>query len=136
MLQENYLALDIGAKRIGVALGSVIPFGKGVVEAGDQEAVLNELRKIITQNHITTIVVGVPRVKSGDVTQSQQLALDWIAKLEQIFELPVETVDESYSSLEAEDQLKSEKVDIKTEKWRIDERAAELILAQYLNEKK
>src|SRR6266511_3690903 len=116
MLQENYLALDIGAKRIGVAVGSVVPFGKGVVEADNQESTLDQLQKIIEENHITIIVVGIPRVKSGDITQSQPLALYWIATLKQAFGLPVETVDESYSSLEAEDQLKSEKVDIKAEK--------------------
>src|SRR6266498_3265505 len=125
MLQENYLALDIGAKRIGVAIGSVVPFGKGIVDAENEDAAFEQLRKIIEENHITTIVVGIPRVKSGDITQSQQLALDWIATLKQVFGLPVESVDESYSSLEAEDQLKSEKVDIKAEKWRIDERAAQ-----------
>jgi putative holliday junction resolvase len=136
MSQENYLALDIGEKRIGVAVGSVVPFGKGYLDATNKDQVIASLRNLILENHITTLVVGVPRVRSGDITESQKNALTWIESLKQLFGLPVASVDESYSSLEAENQLKNEKVDIKSEKWRIDERAAELILAQYLNETK
>lgn len=135
MAQQNYLALDIGEKRIGVAVGSFVPFGRGVLDATQPE-VIQQIQDIIEKEAITTIIVGVPRVKSGDITASQQNALDWIERLRRVVKIPVEAVDESYSSTEAENQLRHEKVDIRTNKGRVDERAAQLILAQYFEEKK
>ncbi len=131
---KNYLALDIGAARIGVAVGSVVPAGRGTLDGHDEAAVLATLEKLIKDENITTLVVGVPRVKSGDITASQRLALDWVKKLQDEFHLPVEMVDESYSSIEAESQLRKEGVDTHADKGKIDERAAELILAQFLSE--
>ena len=135
MAGENYLALDIGEKRIGVAVGSVVPFGRGALDATDTAHVIEAVRDLIKAESITGLLVGIPRVKSGDITSSQHNALAWAKRLEAAFGLPVELVDESYTSQEAETQLRAQKVDITHEKWRIDERSAEIILGQYLNER-
>lgn len=134
MTLENYLALDIGEKRIGVAVGSSIPFGRGIIDASDSSAVLDRIRDIVQSEEISKIIVGLPKVRSGEITQSQKIVYEWVDRLKSTIGLPVELVDESYSSQEAESQLRAMYVDTKQEKWRIDERAAELILAQYFHE--
>lgn len=132
MSQKTYLALDIGAKRIGLAVGSVIPFGRGYIDATDTNEAIEALKKRIIDDNITHIIIGIPRVRSGEVTESQKNALEWIERVKNSLHLPVDTVDESYTSKEAENQLSHDKIDIQREKWRIDERAAEIILAQFL----
>ncbi|HEY1074428.1 MAG TPA: Holliday junction resolvase RuvX [Patescibacteria group bacterium] len=135
MEHENYLALDIGEKRIGVAVGTVIPFGRGTVDATEPQAALNHIASIIREDHITALIVGIPHVRSGDVTASQAKAHEWIMRLKEMFSLPIETVDEAYSSTQAERELRAMGVDTVKEKERIDERSAEIILAQYLEGK-
>jgi putative Holliday junction resolvase len=134
-MHKNYLALDIGAKRIGVAIGSVIPFGRGYIDATNSEEAIDAIKKIIIDENITAVVIGIPQVKSGDITASQKNARDWVNRVKHTFHLPVHTVDESFTSHEAENQLRHAKIDIKREKWRIDERAAELILGQFFTDR-
>jgi putative Holliday junction resolvase len=132
---KNYLALDIGEKRIGVAIGSLIPFGRGFIDAEDKRQALEKIQEIIEAEKVEGIVVGVPRVRSGDITASQKNALEWAQRLKETINLPVELVDESYTSQEAENQLRGERADIKSNKGLIDERSAMIILSQYLNER-
>ncbi len=133
-MTSNLLALDIGEKRIGLAVGSLAAFGRGVLNVTSVEQVMDDLRTIITKENITALVVGLPYVKSGDVTPSHQLALQWIERLKSELALPIHTIDESLSSQAAEQQLRAEGIDTQAEKWRVDERSAELILHQFLNE--
>jgi putative transcription antitermination factor YqgF len=131
---KTYLALDIGEKRIGLAVGALIPFGRGVIEVESPEQVLAELRALIAQEAITHIVVGVPIVKSGEVTPSVANAEAWIERLKTEFKLPVYAVNEALTSREAERQLRDEGVDTHAFKDKVDERSAQLILSQYFHE--
>lgn len=133
MSETVYLALDIGHKRIGLAAGSVMAFGRGWVSAEDLDQAFVYIRDLITTEGATALIVGIPEVKSGEITQSHQQALDWIERLKQ-FGLPIQTVNEAYSSIEAERQLQEEGVDIREDKGRIDERSAMIILEHHLRE--
>ncbi len=130
------LALDIGHKRIGLAVGSLVPFGRGVIEVTTEQAVVAQLQELIEKEGIQKIVIGLPYVTSETETDSFRLAKEWGHRLETHFGLPVAYVNEAYSSLAAEQELRAKGVDTQKDKWRIDERAAELLLAQYLNESK
>lgn len=132
-MTDRLLALDIGTKRIGLAAGSVFPTGLGVLDVSEDEAAtLAALGRLVRDEAITAFVVGLPLVKSGDETPSLTMAKHWVALLEKQFSLPVYTLDEAYSSVEAERQLRQEGVDTAHDKARIDERAAMLLLEQYL----
>jgi putative Holliday junction resolvase len=135
-MQKKCLALDIGEKRIGVAVGSTIPFGRGVIDATDVKVALMKIKDIIATDEIQKIVIGLPQVKSGEVTASQKIVHEWRERLKFETDLPIELIDESYSSIAAESELRANHIDTKQEKWRIDERAAELILEQYLGSQK
>ncbi len=128
------LALDIGAKRIGLAVGSIVPFGRGTIDASSEDHVLAHLGQLIATEHVDGIVVGVPQVKSGDATESVQRAKVWGERIETAFSLPVYYVDEAFSSRQAEAELRAQGVATEQDKGAVDERCAELILAQYLNE--
>lgn len=135
MLQTNYLALDIGTVRIGLAVGSIVPFGRGTIEIGDKAKAIERIKDIIEHDHIQTLIVGVPQVKSGDITDSHAHALTWINWLKESFPtLSVETVNEAYTSVAAERELRQAGVATEEHKSAVDERSAELILSQFLSE--
>src|SRR5688572_594526 len=136
-MNDTYLALDIGEARIGLAVGSVVPFGRGTTPAKDRKQALGYIQHIVEEEQITRIIVGLPEVPSGDYTESYKLALAWIDILKDAFPgIPVSTVNEAFSSVAAEQQLREAGIDTRLSKDKIDERSAELILAQYLAEKK
>lgn len=130
----TYLALDIGEKRIGVAVGTIVPFGRGWIAVTTVEDTLQALDRIIKHEGVMHIVVGLPKVASGDATPQIARVHALVTELRKRFDLPVEMVDETLTSREAERQLREEGVDTAREKGRIDERSAQLILAQYLEE--
>lgn len=128
-----YLALDVGSKRIGLAVGSVMPFGRGVIGADDPK-IIEKLADIIARELVEEIIIGLPEVKDKDISESYRQALYWKGRLEKQFSLPVRAVNEAFSSRAAEQELRTHGVDTAKDKGRIDERSAELILAQYLSE--
>lgn len=118
------LALDLGVKRTGLALnptGSVILELPTLVHA-DTEAFLVRIAEVITLHQPRTVVVGRPRDIGGLVA----------TMLEQLKHLPgcppIEFVDETLSTKEAERQLAAEGAPGSDS----DARAARLILEQYL----
>lgn len=129
-----YLALDIGEKRIGLAVGSLTlpPQGRGVVtvESDDWQA---KLKSIIQDDTVQGLVLGIPEVVSGQTTSSQKQVTLWRDRLAQEFNLPLSMVNEAYTSVEAERQLRTEGVDTAVNKAAIDERSAQLILEQFLH---
>src|SRR5689334_7848408 len=98
---KTYLALDIGEKRIGVAVGVLVPFGRGVIDVESDDQVLAELRQLIAREGVTHVVVGLPYVKSGDTTSSLERAQAWVSRIESELHLPVLTVNEALTSREA-----------------------------------
>ncbi len=132
-MAPTYLALDIGEKRIGVAVGSVIlpVIGLGTILL-DTEDWQTRLTEVIHKYGCLGIVLGYPEVKSGQATSSGELVLEWQERLKKTFDLPVMLQNEAYSSVEAERQLRSEGVDTANFKHTIDERSAILILENYL----
>ena len=106
---ETILAFDYGRRRIGVAVGQTItasasPLGViGNGESGPDEA---RLRALIVEWRPDRLVVGVPLHADGSPSDMQNFVNRFIALLAR-YDLPVATVDERYTSLEAEGALKS-----------------------------
>lgn len=129
-----YLALDIGEKRIGVAVGEVAAFGRGWIAWTNEADFLRTIKTIIDNERVTKIVLGMPRVASGETTPQIARVATFADLLRRETSLPVVTIDETLTSREAEQQLRAEGIDIIHNKGAVDERAAQLILEQYLSE--
>lgn len=126
------MALDVGEKRIGVALADTsiaiaIPYDTLDVDGTEVEQIV----RLVQDESISTIVVGYPRNQSGDVTAQTAYVESFVEKLP---ELDVELVyqDESLTSVHAEERLKSQKVPYT--KGDIDKIAASIILQDYLEQ--
>lgn len=126
------MALDVGEKRIGVALadGAVkiaVPHETIVVDGGEMERITALLR----EESIDTLVVGYPRNQSGEATH-QTAYVERFAEQLKSRGVPIVFQDESVTSVQAESILRTRQ---KTyEKGDIDMLAASLILQDYLEE--
>ena len=119
------LAFDFGLKRIGVAVGE-----PELRTAHPLPAIrrFDQISSLISEWSPAALVVGRPTSASGEPHRATRQAEDVARRLEKRFKLPVERVDERYTSVEAESLLKGSK------KKNIDSIAAQLILEQFFDE--
>ncbi len=126
------IALDVGEKRIGVALahGAVaiaIPYE--TVEADGRE--IERIQGIISRESVSQIVIGYPRNQSGEATAQTAFVEQFATRLGDL-QLPIVFQDESLTSVQAERYLKLQGGAY--EKGDIDKIAASIILQDYLEQ--
>jgi len=127
------MALDVGEKRIGVALADgaikiAIPFD--TIEVDGME--IDKIARVIADEKIAKIVVGYPRNQSGEATAQTHYA-EQFAKALRIFDVPVVFQDESLTSVQAEKILQAQKKPY--QKGDIDKLAASIFLQDYLEQR-
>jgi UPF0755 protein len=128
---HKILALDIGDKRIGVAIADKdAPFPQPLVTLEASANLADSLNEVIKKNNATEIVVGLPRNQSGERTAQT----DRVEKVVTLLKLPKDVKvywqDESLTSVKAEAELKSRKKPFK--KANVDSLAATYILEDFL----
>lgn len=129
MAHKNLIALDVGEKRIGVAVAdTAVRIAVPLLTLDVDGTELDEIRKLVARENATLIVVGYPRNQSGDATAQTAYAETFAKRLDGITEIQFQ--DESLTSVLAEDQLKS--YGKPYSKGDIDAQAAALILQDYL----
>jgi putative Holliday junction resolvase len=126
------LGIDYGAARIGIALGDTetrIASPWQVLDGRDQDLALSQLKKLIPEEHIEALVVGVPRRLHNQEEESAQVkeVRTFILKLHQL-ELPVFEENETWST-----QLAARQMQDRGEKGKRDDLAAAVILQSYLD---
>lgn len=129
MAAKNLLALDVGEKRIGMAMADTdvkiaVPFGFLEYD----ETIMTQLAEVILRHDIAIIVVGYPRNQSGEPTAQTAFVEEFVARMAEL-ESDAEVVyqDESLTSVQAEQRLGRVK-----NKGEIDAEAASIILQDYL----
>jgi len=116
------LAIDYGRRRFGLALAREgFIETKGFIEYQNLIQALTQLKKIILQEEVDLIVVGQV---SGAIGREIQR---FVQRLEKMIKLPIELVDETLTSWEAERLVGWRN------KGRVDRVAAALILERYLD---
>jgi len=127
---KTFLALDVGEKRIGVAVGDIavrIAMPYDTIEVDGSE--LERIAKIVVDENVDVLVIGYPRNQSGDPTAQTDYVVAFAKQLEDVAS-KLEFQDESLTSVLAEQQLKS--YGRPYTKGDIDARAAAIILQDYL----
>ena len=134
---ETILAFDFGLRRIGVAVGQRVTDSANplaVIQNSDDGPDWTAIGKLIREWQPARIIVGMPTHADGSPSEIANKVRQFIADLAR-FERPVETEDERYSSLEAEELLKSERalgLRGRVSKEMIDSAAATLIAERWL----
>ena len=136
----SVLGLDIGSKRIGVAgcdRTGLIATGLTTIDNKSFVYVTEQLSQIIRQREATLLVVGLPYTMNGELGAQARRVQKFTKRLAKALSLPVAYVDERLTSVEAEQQLQTERqLTTKRQgknKGLIDRRAATIILQQWLD---
>lgn len=136
MKKVAVLCLDVGLRRVGVAgcdgLGIVATELTTVTRASFKEDV-EVFRQLIHDREADLLVVGLPYNKEGEIGFQAKQVMKYANRLSQALEIDVEFVDERFSSVAAEEQLKQSKKYSRRDKGSIDKRAAAIILQQWLD---
>ncbi len=137
---ETILAFDFGLRRIGVAVGQQVTASANpleVVRNGAKGPDWAAIENLVREWQPARIIVGMPLRADGSPAEIAQEIQTFISELAR-FGRPVETVDETFSSLEAEELLKAERaagLRGRISKEMIDSAAATLIAERWLGKK-
>ncbi len=131
---KQLLALDVGEKRVGIALASTLSrLAKPYTTLVRSDQILNELDKLVKSQNITAVVIGLPRGLEGQETHQTRLTREFADQLKSKIELPLYWQDEAVTSLKAEQELASKKRQTFT-KAEVDALAATYILEDFLRD--
>lgn len=122
------LAIDYGEKRIGLATSDEnqeFAFEQGILSA---DKFFKELPKLIAELQIQKIILGYPLNLAGQHSQKTDEVIVFKKKLEQAAGVPVELLDERFSSKAAQGLAGTAK--------NIDALAAQIFLQTYIDLKK
>jgi putative Holliday junction resolvase len=103
------LGIDLGSKRIGLAISDEreqIALPAGVLESRGRAADLVALRRLAGERGVSRVVVGLPLHMSGRAGPAAESARAFARELAEALALPVETLDERWSTVEAERTLR------------------------------
>jgi putative Holliday junction resolvase len=110
----------------------IIASGAGTVE--NDSTVVERLAVLVRSNEVRLIVIGMPYAPDGGKGQKAKEVDAFIARLQGAVDIPVETWDESFTSVTAQETMRrgGMKKKQREEKGRVDEMAARLLLQEYL----
>lgn len=135
----RYLAIDLGAKRTGLAVGGD---QTGIVSPLDviETTSLNERIRLISlavaEQGVNEIVLGLPLNMDGSEGDAAKSVRGLKGFLEQRFGIPVHLMDERLSSADADDKMSRSGLTRGQKKSRRDALAAAAILRDFLDQKK
>ncbi|MFH1375453.1 MAG: Holliday junction resolvase RuvX [Patescibacteria group bacterium] len=127
------LALDFGARRIGIAIADTeVGVASSRPFLTNDADVIENLSAICERSGIERIIIGLPRGLRGE-TEQTAAARDFAAELDQKFPVEIELVDERFTSKLASQNLQAAGEDSRKQKKLIDSEAARIILQEYLD---
>jgi len=129
------LAIDFGLKRVGTAVcdptGTLVSPLK-TIERTTRGALFDELGKIIVEELIEAIVVGLPLALDGEDTLTTRQARNFADSLGRRTDVPIHLMDERLTSAQAEEELNAAGLRGKKKKMALDAQAAVVILRSWL----
>lgn len=132
------MCLDIGDKRIGVAVSDPFNSYSLPVETYHRKNLKTDLSKIaeyVKEKGATALVCGLPVNFDGTPSIQTQKAEFFIEKLKELLNVEIYTVDERCSTCEAEEVLIEQGKSREERKQMVDSLAAATILQGFLNDK-
>ena len=133
---ERILALDLGRKRIGLAISDELGItaqGLQTLERQGRREDIETLRRLAVARGVTRFLLGDPLHMSGDASRQGEYTREFESELERKTGLPIEFRDERWTSREAERTIRGEGVANKRRKATIDQLSAVILLQSYLD---
>ena len=133
---KRIVGLDVGQKRIGIALSDLLGLTAQGVETYHRknlEADYQYLVQFIKENNVGSMVVGLPKNMNNSLGFKAEEIQTFIAGLTQKVDIPVFWVDERLTTVSAERMLVDADISRKKRKNVVDKIAAVLILQLHLD---
>ncbi|HEX5429637.1 MAG TPA: Holliday junction resolvase RuvX [Patescibacteria group bacterium] len=130
------LALDWGTVRIGAAISD--PEGK-IAFALDEpilaKSAIVEIKKLVTEQDIEKILIGLPKSLAGSATPSSEAAQKFGQRIDQETNCEIQYIDERLSSVAAIRTLNRQGVSARDQRGQVDNIAAQALLQAFLDTK-
>ncbi len=133
------LALDVGERRIGVALSDMdgrFAMPLTTLQAAPSGRALQQIAGLVRDYDVAEVVVGLPLTMSGEVGPQARTIQAFVAELEAVLERPIQLFDERLTTVVAEQMMRDLGIKPEKRKARIDEIAASIILQDYLDHRR
>jgi putative Holliday junction resolvase len=134
------LAFDFGQKRIGVAIGTQLGVGRPgsaraltTIASEGNDARFAAIAKLIAEWQPVCLLVGRPLNEDGTAHEMTARCERFANQLRGRFRLPVEDVDERFSSIEADAILREQGLSWQERKLHLDAEAALIILQSWFD---
>jgi putative Holliday junction resolvase len=130
------LALDLGKKRIGLAISDALGItaqGLPTLERRNKRADLTALRTLIRERDVTQILMGNPLHMSGTAGRQSQWAQEFAETLGKFAGVPVKMWDERLTTVEASRVLRTSGIGIEKRAAAVDRLSAVILLQSYLD---
>jgi putative Holliday junction resolvase len=133
---SRVLALDVGAKRVGVAVSDELRLSVRPLKAlrgTNWKQLLRALSELCVEFDVRQVVLGLPLRLDGGEGDAAKEVRNVARKLELSLRLPVDFQDERLTSKAAESELRREGLDERQVFENADSEAAAIILREYLS---
>lgn len=133
------LAIDYGSASIGLAVSDesrIMAFSRGVLRKLTKEEAISKVVVLVNDEHIKLVILGLPMSAEGGETSQTSKIREFGDKLAQELsklDVPLEYVDESFSSFEAQKMLENLNVKALDRKKTEDELAAVVLIRRYID---
>ncbi|MCI0477932.1 MAG: Holliday junction resolvase RuvX [Anaerolineales bacterium] len=132
----RYLGLDIGNKRVGVAVGNSdarIASPLAVIERTTLDHDAAQLMDLAREYEVEMVIVGLPRNADNTASEQEALTRAYAQQLQSSTGLPFRFQDERYSTAAALRQQQERGVNAKRGRATLDAAAAAVILQDFLD---
>ena len=136
MNDNRIMGIDYGIRKIGVAISDplkIISYPYKTIDIKKTPDYISEIKKIVGEKQIESIVVGYPITLSGNISAQTKITEDFINKIESVLNIPIYKCDGRLSSQEAKRYLRQQNIKIGHNKEKVDQMSASLILRQFLS---
>jgi putative Holliday junction resolvase len=134
-IEDRFMAIDFGLKRIGIALTDPLKtFAYPFETFKNDDTFLDRLKKLVIEKCVSRIILGIPIKENGTPANLAQQIVELKLKIEDYLCLPVFLWDERYTSSIAKENILQAvpKKKKRRDKGLIDQNAAAVILTEYL----
>ena len=130
------LALDVGDKRIGVAISDELEISAHAlttITRNDLKKEIRAIQELISEYNVEEIVVGMPVMMNGSVGIQAEKVGRFVDELKKDFRIPIKLFDERLSTRLIEKTLIAADMSREKRKKVIDKLSAVIILQDYMS---
>jgi putative Holliday junction resolvase len=136
-MSRRVIAVDLGTRRMGVAvtdgLGLTAQPHATLARHGGQRD-LDAIAAVVRQLEAERVILGLPLDPEGNRGRAAKAAEAFAERLRAVLTVPVELIDESFTTVEAEEVLLAADLSRARRKQVVDRVAAALILRRWLDQ--